>query len=206
MRARTGRSCARCPTCSGSGCPTTRSRSCAPRCSGAPASARVDQIAPGNAADIEKLAARGGTPDKAPFRSPVDDFYLTNPIARASAIMAECSALARGQQALTARSSAMAEFWTSYLWPLIIMVAQSVLLLVSCWSRSPMCCSPTARSGRRCRSGAGRTWSGPWGLLQSFADMLKFVLKEPTIPSAANKGVFLLAPLSPACSRSPPGR
>lgn len=36
---------------------------------------------------------------------------------------------------------------------------------------------------------------GPWGLLQSFADMLKFVLKEPIIPDAANKGVFLLAPL-----------
>src|SRR3954464_1070861 len=36
---------------------------------------------------------------------------------------------------------------------------------------------------------------GPWGLLQSFADLLKFVLKEPIIPSGANKGVFLLAPL-----------
>ena len=36
---------------------------------------------------------------------------------------------------------------------------------------------------------------GPWGLLQSFADMLKFVLKEPIIPDSANKGVFLLAPL-----------
>jgi NADH-quinone oxidoreductase subunit H len=36
---------------------------------------------------------------------------------------------------------------------------------------------------------------GPWGLLQSFADLLKFVLKEPVIPSGANKGVFLLAPL-----------
>jgi NADH-quinone oxidoreductase subunit H len=35
---------------------------------------------------------------------------------------------------------------------------------------------------------------GPWGLLQSFADMLKFVLKEPVIPAGANKGVFLLAP------------
>jgi NADH-quinone oxidoreductase subunit H len=35
---------------------------------------------------------------------------------------------------------------------------------------------------------------GPWGLLQSFADMLKFVLKEPVIPDTANKGVFLLAP------------
>jgi len=36
---------------------------------------------------------------------------------------------------------------------------------------------------------------GPWGLLQSFADLLKFVLKEPIIPSSANKSVFLLAPL-----------
>jgi NADH-quinone oxidoreductase subunit H len=36
---------------------------------------------------------------------------------------------------------------------------------------------------------------GPWGLLQSFADLLKFALKEPIIPAGANKGVFLLAPL-----------
>ena len=36
---------------------------------------------------------------------------------------------------------------------------------------------------------------GPWGLLQSFADMLKFVFKEPIIPASANKGVFLLAPV-----------
>ncbi len=35
---------------------------------------------------------------------------------------------------------------------------------------------------------------GPWGLLQSFADLLKFVLKEPVIPAGANKGIFLLAP------------
>ncbi len=35
---------------------------------------------------------------------------------------------------------------------------------------------------------------GPWGLLQSFADLLKFVLKEPVIPAGANKGLFLLAP------------
>jgi NADH-quinone oxidoreductase subunit H len=36
---------------------------------------------------------------------------------------------------------------------------------------------------------------GPWGLWQSFADMLKFVLKEPIIPDGANKFVFLLAPV-----------
>ena len=36
---------------------------------------------------------------------------------------------------------------------------------------------------------------GPWGLFQSFADLLKFVLKEPIIPAGANKALFLLAPL-----------
>jgi len=64
--------------------------------------AQIDEIAPVNAADIAKLASRGGMPDKAPFRSPVTDFYLTNPIARASAVMAECSALARGDRAVAA--------------------------------------------------------------------------------------------------------
>ena len=36
---------------------------------------------------------------------------------------------------------------------------------------------------------------GPWGVLQSFADMFKFLFKEPIIPDGANKGVFLIAPL-----------
>ena len=63
---------------------------------------RIDQIAPGNGGEIARLAARGGTLDKAPFVSPVDDFYLTNPIARASAVMAECSVIAEGYAARTA--------------------------------------------------------------------------------------------------------
>jgi NADH-quinone oxidoreductase subunit G len=63
---------------------------------------RMDQIAPGDAADIHKLAALGGIADKAPLVSSVDDFYFTNPIARASAVMAECSALAHGRPARTA--------------------------------------------------------------------------------------------------------
>jgi NADH-quinone oxidoreductase subunit H len=36
---------------------------------------------------------------------------------------------------------------------------------------------------------------GPWGLLQSFADLTKFALKEPIIPMSANKAIFLLAPI-----------
>jgi NADH-quinone oxidoreductase subunit G len=55
---------------------------------------RIDAIAAGDAADIGKLARLSGTPDKAGLKSATSDFYFTNPIARASAIMAECSALA----------------------------------------------------------------------------------------------------------------
>jgi NADH-quinone oxidoreductase subunit H len=36
---------------------------------------------------------------------------------------------------------------------------------------------------------------GPWGLLQSFADLLKFVFKEVIIPDGANKGIFVIAPM-----------
>jgi NADH-quinone oxidoreductase subunit G len=63
---------------------------------------RVDTITPADAADVGKLAARGGSPGKAPFESLITDFYQTNPIARASVVMAECSALAEGTAALTA--------------------------------------------------------------------------------------------------------
>ncbi len=63
----------------------------------APHLMRIDQIEAGSPLDIKALAAKGGSLDKTPFKSRVEDFYLTNPIARASAVMAECSRLASGQ-------------------------------------------------------------------------------------------------------------
>ena len=56
---------------------------------------KLDQIVPGNGADIGNLAKLGGTAEKSALVSPVTNFYFTNPIARASAVMAECSALAQ---------------------------------------------------------------------------------------------------------------
>jgi len=57
---------------------------------------RLDQIEAGNAADLKTLAGLSGNVEKVPFKASVEDFYLTNPIARASAVMAECSRLASG--------------------------------------------------------------------------------------------------------------
>ncbi|CAN7152205.1 NADH-quinone oxidoreductase subunit NuoG [Pararhizobium sp. LjRoot255] len=57
--------------------------------------AEVDAIASGATGEIAALGQKAGEMAKSVFASPVKDFYLTNPIARASAVMAECSALAR---------------------------------------------------------------------------------------------------------------
>jgi NADH-quinone oxidoreductase subunit G len=57
--------------------------------------AAIDQIAAGAVSDIEGLAGQGGQLSSEPFLNAVRDFYLTNPIARASAVMAEMSALRR---------------------------------------------------------------------------------------------------------------
>ncbi len=57
--------------------------------------AAIDEITEGDSAQIAALAKKAGKMNKSGFASSVKDFYLTNPIARASAVMAECSALAR---------------------------------------------------------------------------------------------------------------
>src|SRR6516165_10397114 len=88
----------------------------------------------------------------------------------------------------------MAEFWTSYLWPLIVIAAQSVLLLVVLLIVTAFVLYADRKIWAAVQIRRGPNVVGPWGLLQSFADLLKFVVKEPTIPAGANKGVFLLAP------------
>ncbi len=57
--------------------------------------AGIDEIAVADSAQIAALAKKAGAMGKSAFASPIKDFYLTNPITRASAVMAECSALAR---------------------------------------------------------------------------------------------------------------
>src|ERR1700721_2644084 len=91
----------------------------------------------------------------------------------------------------------MAEFWTSTLWPLIIMVAESLLLLVVLLIAIAYILLADRKIWAAVQIRRGPNVVGPWGLFQSFADLLKFVLKEPVIPAGANKGVFLLAPLVP---------
>jgi NADH-quinone oxidoreductase subunit G len=64
---------------------------------GHPHFALLDSIVPADAAAIEQLATRSAKPGKGRFEPAIADFYLTNPIARASSVMASLSALHAGR-------------------------------------------------------------------------------------------------------------
>jgi NADH-quinone oxidoreductase subunit H len=89
----------------------------------------------------------------------------------------------------------MAALWNDFLWPLLIIVAESVLLLVLLLIVTAYVLYADRKIWAAVQIRRGPNVVGPWGLLQSFADLLKFIVKEPIIPAGANKGVFLLAPL-----------
>jgi len=89
----------------------------------------------------------------------------------------------------------MAAFFWDYIWPLAIMVAESLLLLLVLLTVVAYVLYADRKIWAAVQIRRGPNVVGPWGLLQSFADLLKFALKEPVIPAGANKGVFLLAPL-----------
>jgi NADH-quinone oxidoreductase subunit H len=96
----------------------------------------------------------------------------------------------------------MAEIWTDYIWPfiadiwpVILIAAESLLMLVVLLIVVAYILYADRKIWAAVQIRRGPNVVGPWGLFQSFADLLKFVFKEPIIPAGANKGVFLLAPL-----------
>jgi NADH-quinone oxidoreductase subunit H len=89
----------------------------------------------------------------------------------------------------------MEAFLHDYIWPFAVIVAESVLLLVILLIAVAYVIYADRKIWAAVQIRRGPNVVGPWGLFQSFADLIKFVLKEPVIPAGANKGVFLLAPL-----------
>ena len=89
----------------------------------------------------------------------------------------------------------MDALWSDYIWPLAIIVAESVLLIALLLIAVAYLLYADRKIWAAVQIRRGPNVVGPWGLFQSFADFIKFVLKEPIIPAGANKGVFLIAPL-----------
>ncbi|NDV85091.1 NADH-quinone oxidoreductase subunit NuoH [Aurantimonas aggregata] len=89
----------------------------------------------------------------------------------------------------------MADMFSLYVIPGLIILAQSVLFLVVLLVLIAYILLADRKIWAAVQLRRGPNVVGPWGLFQSFADLLKFVLKEPVIPASADKIVFLLAPL-----------
>ena len=85
-------------------------------------------------------------------------------------------------------------WWDYALW-LALTVGASLLLLVTLLIIIAFLLLMDRKVWAAVQLRRGPNVVGPFGLLQSFADLLKFVLKEPVIPAGADKGVFLLAPV-----------
>ncbi len=89
----------------------------------------------------------------------------------------------------------MAEFWTDYGWPTALIVAHSVALIVVLLIVIAFVLLADRKIWAAVQMRRGPNVVGPFGLWQSFADLLKFVFKEVIVPAGANKGLFLLAPI-----------
>jgi len=90
------------------------------------------------------------------------------------------------------------ELWWDYGWPLALMLVQSLVLLVGLLVAIAFLLLMDRKVWAAVQMRRGPNVVGPFGLLQSFADLLKFVFKEPVIPAGAERMVFLLAPLAMA--------
>ena len=87
----------------------------------------------------------------------------------------------------------MNDFWGDYGIPFLIMLGQSVLLLVVLLVVIAYVLLADRKVWAAVQLRRGPNVVGPWGLLQSFADFLKYIVKEIVIPSGADKALFFLA-------------
>jgi len=88
--------------------------------------------------------------------------------------------------------------WWDYGWPGVIVAIQSLVVLATLLIIIAFLLLMDRKVWAAVQLRRGPNVVGPFGLLQSFADFLKFVFKEPLIPAGADKTVFLLAPLATA--------
>ncbi|MBL8566306.1 MAG: NADH-quinone oxidoreductase subunit NuoH [Hyphomicrobiaceae bacterium] len=88
--------------------------------------------------------------------------------------------------------------WLGWVWWLLVYAVASLAVLVGLLVIIAFLLLMDRKVWAAVQMRRGPNVVGPFGLLQSFADLLKFVFKEPLIPAGADKGVFLLAPLATA--------
>src|SRR5690348_2179539 len=89
----------------------------------------------------------------------------------------------------------MVEFWTGFLWPLIILVVEILVIVVPLLLAVAYLTYAERKVLAAAQLRMGPNVVGPFGLLQPLADGLKLLMKETVIPSSANRMVFVAAPI-----------
>ena len=89
----------------------------------------------------------------------------------------------------------MAELWTGYAWPTIIIVLQIVAIVVPLLVAIAYLTYAERKVLAAMQLRQGPNIVGPFGLLQPMADGLKLFGKETVIPAGANRFVFVFAPM-----------
>ena len=85
-------------------------------------------------------------------------------------------------------------FFDTYVWPALIVTAHSLAIILALLVSLAFFMLADRKIWAAAQLRKGPNMVGPFGLLQSFADILKYLLKEVIIPTTANKPVFILAP------------
>ena len=89
----------------------------------------------------------------------------------------------------------MAEFWQGYGLPGLLMIAYIIAIILPLILVVALLTYAERKVLAAIQRRQGPNVVGPWGILQAFADALKFIQKETIIPAGANRGVFLAAPI-----------
>ena len=88
----------------------------------------------------------------------------------------------------------MSAFFFDYLVPLFWIVAHSLAIIVALLLVLAFAMYMDRKVWAAVQLRRGPNVVGPWGLFQSFADLLKYVFKEPVLPAGASVGIYFLAP------------
>ena len=85
-------------------------------------------------------------------------------------------------------------FFQAYVMPFMLITAHSLAIMIALLLALAFFMYADRKVWAAVQLRRGPNVVGPFGLLQSFADILKYLFKEVVVPTTANKGVFLLAP------------
>ena len=89
----------------------------------------------------------------------------------------------------------MAELWSGYAWPGIIIVAQIIATVVPLLTAVAYLTYAERKVIAAMQMRKGPNVVGPFGLFQPIADGLKLMFKETVLPAGANPVVFIAAPM-----------